>query len=121
MAKKKKVAAKGTLTKSQAVRDQLKKTPNATAAEIAKSASKRTGETISESLVFAVRSAGVSKKKKRSKKKVATKAAAPASVGGMNAALIKEAATLLQQAGGDTKAAREALDLATAVSRIVKK
>ena len=115
MAKKKKVAP----NKSQAIRDQLKKSPNATAAKIAEAASKRIGEGVSLALVHKVKSDGG--KKKRRKKKVATKAAAPAGGGGVNATLIKEAATLLQQAGGDTKAAREALDLATAVSRIVKK
>ena len=116
---KKKAAKKSAPSKSQAIRDQLKKSPNATAAKIAEAASKRIGEEVSPSLVYQVKSDG-GKKKKRRKKKVATKAAAPAN-GGVNAALIKEAATLLQQAGGDTKAAREALDLATAVSRIVKK
>ena len=120
MAKKKKVAKKSAPNKSQAIRDQLKKSPNATAAKIAEAASKRIGEEVSPALVYQVKSDG-GKKKKRGKKKVATKAAAPASGGSVNATLIKEAATLLQQAGGDTKAAREALDLATAVSRIVKK
>ena len=112
------------VSKSQAIRDQIKKSPDASANDIAAAASKQIREEVSPALVYNIKSAGGGAKKKGRKKKVAKRTPAPAvgdSGGGVNAALIKEAATLLQQAGGDPKAAKAALDLATEVRRIVIK
>jgi len=59
-------------TKSQAVRDQLKRTPNAPASEIAAAASKASGLSITPSTVYNVKSSK-SGTKKNSRKKAATK------------------------------------------------
>ena len=124
MAKKKATKKTVGVSKSQAIRDQLKKSPNASANDIAAAASKQIKEEVSPALVYNIKSTDGGAKKKGRKKKVVKKTTAPAagdSGGGVNVALIKEAATLLQQAGGDPKAAKAALDLATEVRRIVTK
>lgn len=73
MAKKK--TTKKAPSKSQAVRDQLKKTPNAPASEIAAAASKASGLTITTSTVYNVKSAEGGATKKTNKKKAAKKTA----------------------------------------------
>jgi hypothetical protein len=118
MAKKK--PAKGGTNKSQAIRDQMAKHPKASANEIAELASKQTGEEVTAALVYNVKAnSGAKKKRKKKGAKAATPAQAPAS-GGMNAALIKEAAALLSHAG-DARAARAALDVAAEVGKIFAK
>ena len=109
--------------KSEAIREQLAKMPNATAAEVAAAASKQVGAKVAPALVYNVKSSqGVAKK--RGRKKVAAKAAKPrvaaTSNGGINTALIKEAAVLLAHAG-DPKAARNALAVAEEVSKVFAK
>ena len=74
---KKKVVKKTGKSKSQAIRDQLSKTPDASANEIAAAASKASGLDISPGLVYSVKRSQGGKKKRRKKKKVATKRAAP--------------------------------------------
>ncbi len=63
MAKKKAAKTTGT-NKSQAIRVQLKKTPNASVNEIADAATKQIGETVSPALVYQVKAknGGPSKK-----------------------------------------------------------
>ena len=114
---KKKADAGGGPSKSQAIRDQLAKTPKATAAEVAAAAGKVVGEEVSIALVYNIKAAAGKKKKSRGKPGPKKAAAG----GGVNLTLVKEAASLLQQAGGDPKAAKDALDLAAEVSKIVKK
>ena len=119
---KKKTAKKGSRNKSQAIRDQIAKNPSASANEIAEAASKQTGEVVTAALVYNVKATSGGAKKKRRKKKGMKSAAAPATAsGGLNASLIREAAALLQHAGGDAKTAQQALSLATEVSKMLSK
>ena len=116
---KKKTAKKGGPNKSQAIRDAMAKMPSASANEIAEAATKATGQEVTAALVYNVKANTGAKKKK---KKGVKSAAAPAAVsGGLNASLIKEAAALLQHAGGDSKTAQQALSLATEVSKMLSK
>ena len=70
---KKKTAKKTAPSKSQAVRDQLKKTPDAPASEVAAAASKASGLSITPSTVYNVKSSQGGTKKKKSRKKPTTK------------------------------------------------
>jgi len=112
---KKKTVKKGAgISKTQAVRDQLEKTPDAPAKEVAEAASKRVGKKVDVTVVYNIRSNEGGGKKRGTRGKTAA-------AGGVDTALIKEAATLLQHAGGDPKAAREALGVAEEVSKIMRK
>ena len=119
MAKKKaaKKAATGGMTKTQAVRDQVQANPNATGEQIAQAASKQVGESVSVALVYQVKTNDAAKKP--AKKKAGRQS--PAAGGkGASVELVKEAVQLLQRAG-DSKAAREALDAAEDISKMLKK
>lgn len=65
---KKKTAKKKAPSKTQAIRDQLAKTPDAPANDIAAAASKASGLDISPGLVYNVKSSNGATKKKRRKK-----------------------------------------------------
>ena len=69
---KKTTAKQKAPSKSQAVRDQLKQTPNAPASEVADAASKASGLSITASTVYNVKSSQGGPKKKKSRKKPAT-------------------------------------------------
>jgi hypothetical protein len=114
--------AKSASNKSQAIRDQLAKSPKATANEIAAAAGKQVGEEVSAALVYQVKASMDSKKKsaKKAAKQTAKPSAPAASGGGVDAKLIKEAAELLSHAG-DPKAAREALAVAAEVSKVLRR
>jgi len=116
MAKKK--AATGGITKSQAIRDQVQANPNATGEQIAEAASKQVGEPVSIALVYQVKTKDAAKKPRR--KKTAARQAPATSGKGASLQLVKEAVQLLQHAG-DSKAAREALNAAEDISRMLKK
>ena len=120
MAKKKRTAKKSAPSKSQAIRKQLAKRPNATASEIAQAASKQVGTKVSPALVYNIKSTEGGTKRKRRRKKIAKRTTRAAAGGGVNAALIKEAAALLSHAG-DPKAARAALAVAEDVSKVLAK
>jgi hypothetical protein len=112
--------AKSAPNKSQAIRDQLAKSPKATANEIAAAAGKQAGEEVSAALVYQVKASMDSKKKSAKKTAKPSAPAAPAASGGVDAKLIKEAAELLSHAG-DPKAAREALAVAAEVSKVFRR
>jgi hypothetical protein len=133
---KKKVADKNGPNKSQAIREQLTKMPEASVTEIAEAASKKVGEDVSAGLVYQVKAKSGAPKKKGSKKRAAKKTvkraasrgaaskgaskAASKGAGAVNTNLIMEAATLLGHAG-NAKTAQEALELATSISKALKK
>jgi len=117
---KKKTAKKNGLNKSQAIRDAMAKMPKASANEIAEAASKATGEEVTAALVYNVKANAGGGKKKKKKKGVKSAAAPAPSSGGLNAALIKEAAAFLSHAG-DAKTAQQALSVATDVSKMFAK
>ena len=70
---KKKTTKKKAPSKSQAVRDQLAKTPNAPASDVAAAASKASGLSITPSTVYNVKSSKGGTKKKTSRKKPTAK------------------------------------------------
>lgn len=121
---RKKSARGGGITKSQAVRDQLGKTPNASAAEVAQAASEASGLKIEPVTVYNIRStegfASPRKGRKRGRPAKRASTAAASSNGGMDIGLVKQAAQLLSQAG-DAATARRALDAANELSKVFAK
>lgn len=120
---RKKSARGGGISKSQAVRDQLGRTPNASAAEIAEAASAASGLKIEPVTVYNIRSTEgfASPRKGRKRGRPAKRASnAASSNGGMDIGLVKQAAQLLSQAG-DAATARRALDAANELSKVFAK